>query len=493
MTYTTYMQEIYLTNTRTHKKEKFVPVKAPFVKIYSCGPTVYWNQHIGHMYAYVQWDTLVRFLRSIGYEVKWVMNITDVGHMTSDEDTGEDKMEKGAKREGLSVWDIADKYIKQFLQSMDLLNIQRPDILCRATEHIDEQISLIKKIEENGFTYKTATGLIFDTKKFPEYPEFARLNLKRQHAGSRVDVDPGKKQPWDFLLWVTNQPEHIMKWKSPWGEGFPGWHIECTAMSVKYLGEVFDIHTGGKEHIPVHHTNEVAQAYGAFGRQTANYWLHNDWLTLDGKKISKSLGNSILVTDLVDKGFDPLALRYLILTSHYRSGLNFTLKGLSAAQVALNNLREQVKAAKTQAGRTYLSEEKNGKTEDFSKRFLAALSDDLNTPTALAVLWEAIKSNIPSEDKYDLAISFDEVLGLGLSKLNIITEEKFKLHESKSSVVNLTGMPLGNSTIVRLDNRELARIKGDFVKADKLRNEIKEKDSLIIRDTSAGMIVETLK
>ncbi|MEK7118677.1 MAG: cysteine--tRNA ligase, partial [Patescibacteria group bacterium] len=286
---------IKLYNTLTRKLDNFKPIKKGFVGIYSCGPTVYWNQHIGHMYAYVQWDLLVRLMRSLNYSVKWVMNITDVGHLTGDNlgdaDTGEDRMEKGAKREGLSVWQIADKYIVQFLESVDSLNIQRPDVLCRATEHIPEQIELIRKMEARGFTYLTATGLVFDTAKFPEYADFARLNLTEQKAGARVTVDKEKKNPWDFLLWVKNQPNHLMQWDSPWGRGFPGWHIECTAMSTKYLGETFDIHTGGKEHIPVHHTNEVAQSFGAFGHKTANYWLHNEWLLVKGEKMSKSLGN----------------------------------------------------------------------------------------------------------------------------------------------------------------------------------------------------------
>src|SRR4030042_3902142 len=347
--------DIYLSNTLTHKKEKFIPIEKGKVGIYSCGPTVYWNQHIGHMYAYVCWDILVRFLKFLGYKVIWVMNITDVGHMVSDQDLGEDKMEKGAKREGLSVWQIADKYIVQFLDRMEAINIQKPDVLCRATEHIPDQIELIKKIEKNGFAYRTKTGLVFDTSKFANYAKFARLNLKKQFAGSRVEVDPEKKRPWDFLLWVTNQPNHIMIWDSPWGRGFPGWHIECTAMSTKYLGEKFDIHTGGKEHIPVHHTNEIAQGFGAFGHQTANFWLHNEWLTLKGEKMSKSLGNMITVADIKEKGIDPLALRYLILNSNYRKGMDFTWEALSGAQTALNNLRDQVVAVRIQNGTTILS------------------------------------------------------------------------------------------------------------------------------------------
>ncbi|KKQ76747.1 MAG: Cysteine-tRNA ligase [Parcubacteria group bacterium GW2011_GWA1_38_7] len=294
--------DLYLSNTLTGKKEKFVANKANEVGIYSCGPTVYWNQHIGHMYAYVQWDVLVRTLRFIGYKVKWVMNVTDVGHMTSDEDTGLDKMEKGAKREGISVWDVANKYIDQFKDSMKLLGITPPDILCRATENIPEQIQLNQKIEKNKFAYLTKKGLVYDTGKFSDYSKFGDLNLAEMKSGEDVEVDNEKKLSWDFFLWAIN-PNHIMKWESPWGEGYPGWHIECTAMSTKYLGENFDIHTGGVEHIKVHHTNEIAQGFAAFGMRTANYWLHNGWLTGEGgEKMSKSLGNYVTAQDLVKKG-----------------------------------------------------------------------------------------------------------------------------------------------------------------------------------------------
>lgn len=460
------MSDLYLTNTLTRKKDKFEPIQKGKVGIYSCGPTVYWNQHIGHMYAYTQWDALVRFLRFSGLEVKWVMNITDVGHMTSDEDTGEDKMEKGAKREGVSPWDIANKYIAQFKESMQLLNIQTPDVLCRATEHIEDQINLIKKIENNGFTYQTKVGLVFDTSKFSQYADFAKLDLKNQEAGSRVEVDPEKKNPWDFLLWVTNQPNHIMQWDSPWGKGFPGWHIECTAMSTKYLGETFDIHTGGKEHIAVHHTNEIAQGYGAFGHKTANYWLHNDWLTFKGVKISKSLGNMITVQDLVAKGYDPLALRYLILTSNYRTGLDFTWESLDAAQTALKNLRKTVNLLKQQEERNALSQEKEAKREEYLQKFVEALNDDLNTAKALATISEVLKSNIPSPDKYDLLLSFDEVLGLQINK----EEESINIPEE---VINLA------------EKREEARKEGNWQEADNFRNQI-EKMGFVVSDTSEG-------
>lgn len=260
--------------------------------------------------------------------------------------------------------------------------------------------------------------MVFDTGKFPDYAKFAHLNLRKQEAGSRVEVDKEKKNPWDFLLWVTNQPDHVMKWDSPWGIGFPGWHIECTAMSTKYLGEQFDIHTGGKEHVSVHHTNEIAQAYGAFGKRTANYWLHNEWLTLKGEKISKSLGNMILVTDIIEKGYDPLSIRYLILNSNYRKGMDFTWEALDGAQSALDKLRDQIRATREQKSRTELSPEKERKIRQFQAAFNEALADDLNVTKGLSVLWEMLKSNIPSGDKYDLAMDFDEVFGLGLKNVS---------------------------------------------------------------------------
>jgi len=446
-----------LYNTLTRKKEVFKPLKDKKVGIYSCGPTVYWNQHIGNMYAYIQWDALVRFLKYAGFKVKWVMGITDVGHMTSDEDAGQDKMEKGAKREGLTVWQIADKYIKQFIQSLELLNIQKPEVLCRATEHIKEQIDLIKKIEANGFAYKTKVGLAFDTSKFPGYADFSKLNLKKQEAGSRVEVDPEKKKPWDFLLWVTNQPEHIMQWDSPWGKGFPGWHIECTAMSTKYLGKQFDIHTGGKEHVPVHHTNEIAQAFGAFGKQTSRYWLHNEWLLIDREKVSKSLGNIVLVTDLIEKGVNPLTFRYLTLTSHYKQGLNFTWRALEASQIALDKIYGFFGSIKNDRGKI---------NQNYKKKFIEILSDDLNTPSALALMWQLIKDKkIKDADKKKTLLDFDKVLGLGLAKIKkVAVPPQVKKLAQK---------------------RETLRKEKKWQEADQIRKEI-EKLGYKIEDTPEG-------
>ena len=435
-------------NTLTRKKEELKTIKKNEVGIYSCGPTVYWNQHIGHMYAYVQWDTLVRLLRYLGNKVTWVMNITDVGHMTSDEDVGEDKMEKGAKREGLSVWEVAKKYEEQFLESLKLLNISKPDVLCRATEHIEEQIDLAKKIEARGFTYQTKTGLVYDTAKFPEYANFANLKLTEMEAGARVEVDEEKKKPWDFLLWVTNQPNHVMKWPSPWGEGFPGWHLECTAMSTRYLGNKFDIHTGGKEHIGVHHTNEIAQGYGAFGSQTANYWLHNGWLTFEGAKMSKSLGNVVLATDLKEKGFDPLVLRYLILGSNYKQGLDFNFRNLSVAAEALVKL----KAAAGVPG-------EGGVIESVKKEFLEKMEDDLSTPEAIAVVWKMVKGEYKKEDIKATLLELDKILGLKLAE-----KEEVKVPEMVIKLV---------------EERNKAKKDKNWAEADRLREEIKKRGYLV--------------
>lgn len=444
--------EIYFYNTLTRKKEKFTPLVAGKVGIYSCGPTVYWNQHIGNMYAFLVWDVMIRFLRWMGYEVKQVMNITDVGHLTSDEDTGEDKMEKGAKREGLSVWEIAKKYEKQFLNSLKLLNIEKPGVLPRATEHIEEQIELAKKIEKNGFAYQTKTGLVFDTAKFKDYAKFSGKKLEEQEMGSRVGVDKEKKNPWDFLLWITNQPEHTMAWKSPWGKGFPGWHLECTAMSVKYLGEKFDIHTGGMEHISVHHTNEIAQAYGAFGSQTANFWMHNGWLSLRKGKMSKSSGDFCTVSDLMKKGHDPLSLRYLVLGSHYRKGLVFSLDSLEAAGRALERLRGMVTEWKNNT-----ADKKGVVDKELKDKFVKVLSDDLATPELLALVWEMAKSDLKDEDKLATLLDLDRVLGLDLAEVK--TKEKEKIPREVER--------LGKE-------RDVAKKEKDYKKADEIREKIFE-------------------
>jgi len=448
-----------LTNTLTHKKEKLVPIKEGRVGIYSCGPTVYGDQHIGNMYAFMQWDLLTRTLRFLEYQTKWVMNITDVGHLTGDNegnpDTGEDKMEKGARREKMTVWEVAEKYISQFKDSIEKLGIA-PDVLCRATDNISEQIDLIKKIESRGFTYQTKMGVLFDTSKFPNYADFAGLKLDKQKKQEDIVDDPEKKLPWDFFLWVTGRKQSMM-WDSPWGKGYPGWHIECTAMSIKYLGERFDIHTGGMEHVGIHHTNEVAQGFGAFGQVTANYWLHNGWLMAEGgAKFSKSLGNIVTVQDLIKKNYDPITLRYLFLNSHYHKGMNFSYGALDGAQTALNKLRKLMGDWKEDKSREVLSPEKDTKINEYREKFTQALNDDLNIPQALAVAWELAKSNIPSTDKYDLMTNFDEVLGLKLTQL------------SNSQ------LPISNEVEKLINDRNKFRAEGKYEEADAIRQKLQK-------------------
>ena len=459
------MADIFLTNSLTRKKDKFEPINPPDVGMYSCGPTVYDYSHIGHMRRYVGDDVLKKTLEVNGLKVKHVMNITDVGHLTSDADTGEDKIEKSAKETGKSAWDIAKFFENQFFASTDELNIQRPDIVCRATDHIKEQIELIQKLAKNGYTYKTEDGIYFDTSKLSDYGKLTggKEGIK---AGTRIDV-AGKINPTDFALWKFSPKgsKRQMEWESPWGVGFPGWHVECSAMSMKYLGEIFDIHTGGVDHIAIHHTNEIAQSEGATGKEPVKYWIHHEFLQVDGQKMAKSVGNTYTVEDVVKKGFDPLALRYLFLTAHYRDPLNFTWEALESAQNALDKLRAQVVSLKGESKRTALSEEKDEKIESFRSEFIASLNDDLNTSKALAVLWEVLKGSIPSEDKYDLILYFDEVLGLKLSEVSEA--------EIPDKVKKL------------IEERERLRKENKFAEADKIREEI-EKEGYALEDTPEG-------
>jgi cysteinyl-tRNA synthetase len=461
------MADIYLNNSLSRKKEKFVALKPPNVGIYSCGPTVYGYAHIGHLRRYVGDDVLKRALELNGYKVKHVMNVTDVGHLTSDADTGEDKVEKAAKKLGKSAWDVAKFFEKQFFASTKALNIKRPDVVSRATEHISDQIELIKKLEEKDFTYKTGDGIYFDTSKLTDYGKLGG-EKKGIKPGARVDV-AGKKNPTDFALWKFSPKDkkRQMEWSSPWGVGFPGWHIECSAMSMKYLGETFDIHTGGIDHLLIHHPNEIAQSETATGKPFARFWLHHEFLQVDGRKMSKSLGNLYTIDDVKKKGFGSLSLRYLYLTAHYKDPLNFTWESLGSAQNALNKLRSQVSSAKDQKSRTTLSPEKQVKLDDYREKFISTINDDLNTPQALAVLWEMMKSNIPSEDKYDLALFFDEVLGLKLAES--MAAERQPTAEVKKLV----------------EEREKLRSEGKFKEADKVRKKIQDL-GFVVEDTGQG-------
>ncbi|HDQ98892.1 MAG TPA: cysteine--tRNA ligase, partial [candidate division WOR-3 bacterium] len=329
-----------LHNTLTRQKEKLSPIEPGRVKLYTCGPTVYMHAHIGNFRSFLFADFLRRGLEYLGHEVTHVMNITDVGHLTDDEDTGEDKLEKGARAEGKSPEEIARFYEDAFWQDADRIGLRRPTVACRATEHIPEMVELVRRIEANGFAYRTGVGLIFDTGRYADYARLARLNLAEQQAGARVEVDPDRRNPSDFALWITNQPRHIMQWDSPWGRGFPGWHLECSAMSMKYLGERFDIHTGGIDHIPVHHTNERAQNFAATGQEVVGAWLHGAFLTIGDARMGKSEGNLITLGQLEERGFRPADFRYLCLTAHYRTPLSFTAESITGARNSLNGLVE---------------------------------------------------------------------------------------------------------------------------------------------------------
>lgn len=454
------MADIYLTNTLNKKKEKFDPINPPNVGMYTCGMTVYDFAHIGHGRKYVIDDVLKRVLTANGYKVKHVQNVTDVGHLASDADEGEDKMEKGAAKYGKTVWEIAEFYTKNFYESMDKLNIVRPDVICKATEHIEDQINLIKKIIENGYGYDTPEAVYFDVTKFADYGKAFGQKLEEKQVAVRSEVQTGeyKKHPADFALWfkrVGRFAGHTMHWDSPWGDGFPGWHIECSAMSMKYLGEQFDIHTGGEDHISIHHPNEIAQSESVTGKKPfAKYWLHTAFLMVDGKKMSKSLGNFYTVADVEEKGYDPIALRYLYLGAHYRDPLNFTWESLTASQNALEKLRKLIASFKSESQRVTLSAEKEQQIENFRNEFFVAVNDDLNMPKALATLWSMVGSNIPSGDKYDLVMSMDEILGLKLSESLAVKKQ------------------IPDNVLILINKRQELRKQGKFEEADKIRDEI---------------------
>lgn len=411
--------DLYLYNSLTRQKELFTPIDSNEVKLYTCGMTVYDYAHIGHGRKYVMDDILRRTLEFNGFKVNHVQNVTDVGHLVSDADEGEDKLEKGALKQNKTVWEVAEFFTENFYDSMDKLNIEKPTTVCKATDHIKEQIELIEKLFANGYAYDTEEAVYFDVSKFVDYGKLFGQQISEKRIGVReqVKTDENKKNPQDFALWfkrVGKFSDHVMHWESPWGDGFPGWHIECSAMSMKYLGEQIDIHTGGEDHLSIHHPNEIAQSEGATGKKPfSKFWVHYAFLNVNNTKMSKSLGNYYTVQDVLDKGFDPIALRYLYLGAHYKKPMNFTWASLESAQKGLKRLQSTVNSVRS-TSRTTLSAEKNEKVDEFRNKFNLALNDDLNTSKALAVLFEMLKSNIPSEDKYDLALSFDEVLGLNL-------------------------------------------------------------------------------
>jgi len=463
------MPDIYLTNSLTRKKEKFVPLHPPQVGMYTCGITAYDYAHIGHGRKYVMDDILKRVLMANGFQVKHVQNVTDVGHLVSDADEGEDKLEKGAKKTGKTVWEVAEFYTKNFYEAMDALNVLPPDIVCKATDNIPEQIAMIQKLLDKGYAYDTPEAVYYDVSKFADYGQLFGQSLAEKKVAVRPEIETGehKKNASDFALWFKRTgrfADHVMHWESPWGDGFPGWHIECSAMSIKYLGEQFDIHTGGEDHLSIHHPNEIAQSEAATGKKPfVKYWIHHTFLMVENRKMSKSLGNFYTLEDIKAKGYGALVLRYLYLGTHYKKPLNFTWESLSAAQSALGKVCFQLTALKTQ-GRTTLSKEKNQKVDEFGRRFLAAVNDDLNIPQALAIFWEVFKSNLPGEDKYDLLLSFDEVLGLGLAQVP----------STKSQVPK--------NIQILIQKRDKLRNEGKFVEADKIRGEI-EKLGFSVKDS----------
>jgi cysteinyl-tRNA synthetase len=400
------LMTLRLYDTYTRSLRDFQPLPAPEVGLYSCGPTVYDYAHLGNLRTYIFVDLLRRVLLFNGYAVKHVMNITDVGHLTSDADTGEDKMETGQRRTGRSAWDIAEQYTQAFQDDLKRLNVLEPTIWCRATDHIAEQIALIACIAEKGFTYRTADGLYFDTARLPDYGHLARLDAAGLQAGARVDMGE-KRRVTDFALWKFSPPDRQrhMEWDSPWGKGFPGWHIECSAMSARYLGPFFDIHCGGEDHIPVHHTNEIAQTQACYGTRLANFWLHGYFLQMDDARMSKSAGDFVRLQTLLDRGYDPLTYRFFCLSAHYRARLSFTWRGLDGAAAALNRWRALAHAWG----------EPGTSAADYVDRFTARVNDDLNLPRAVAVLWDLAKSDLPDATKKATVLHFDRVLGLGLA------------------------------------------------------------------------------
>ena len=463
-----------LYNTLSRKKEKFKPLQPPKVGIYICGPTVYDYSHIGHIRTYINSDVLTRTLRFLNYKPFIVMNITDVGHLTGDRDMGEDKLEKAAREKKQDIWEIAKFYTDYFWQTMSTVNVGKPDVVCPATKHIQEMIALVKKLEEKGYTYKTSDGIYFDTSKFRGYGKLANLDIEGLKEGARVEKNPEKKNPTDFGLWKFSPKDGAkrqMEWDSPWGVGFPGWHIECSAMSVKYLGETFDIHTGGVDHINVHHTNEISQSEAATGKKFVNYWFHSEHLLINGEKMSKSLGNFYKLEDIKAKGFEPLVLRYLFLTAHYRTRMNFTWEGLETAQKTLEKLYQIISDLHISVSdTTNLPEE----AENWERRFVETISNDLNMPQALATVWEMLKSELTNKEKYQLLLRWDRVLGLDLGSKKIL-----QLRQASK-------VPAEIDDLVK--KREELRKQEKWQEADEIRKKIEAKD-WILKDTVQGTAV----
>ena len=457
-----------LFNTKTKAKEKFKSLEEGVVKLYTCGPTVYNYAHLGNLRSYVFADVLKRTLTYTGYDVQHVTNVTDVGHLVSDGDEGEDKIEKAVGREGKSASEIANFYTKSFLQDLELLNIEKKSTTFpKATDYIPEQIQLIEKLEKKGHTYITSDGVYFDTSTFPTYGALGGIDLEGLKEGARVATNTEKKNPTDFALWKlsSKDSQRAQEWESPWGVGFPGWHIECSAMAMKILGEQIDIHTGGIDHIPVHHNNEIAQSKSATGKEFARFWLHNQFVNVSGgDKMAKSADNFLRLQTIIDRGIHPLAYRYFLLQAHYRSSIEFSWEALEASRTALKRLAEHVQTLP----------ENGNVSETYKKQFEEKIADDLDTPGVLALIWTLLKDDsVQDADKRSTIEIFDEVLGLSLSSLSFdadtdIPEEVQKLAEK----------------------REEARKEKNWQEADTLRDDIAKK-GFIVKDTDSGFEMST--
>ena len=440
--------DIYFYNTLTKNKERFEPINKEEVRMYSCGPTVYKDASIGNMRTYIMNDIIRRVLKYNGYKVKHAMNITDVGHLVSDADEGEDKMLKSAREMQKSPYEIAEYYTKLFMEDLAKLNVETPEVVCKATDHIADMIKYVQKLLEKGYAYETSTAIYFDVSKLDEYGILSGIKLEDQKAGARVDVDTEKRNPYDFALWIKAKPNHIMKWESPWGLSYPGWHIECSAMGQKYLGEQFDIHTGGIDLIPTHHENEIAQSKGACGKIPARFWIHGEYLLINGGKMSKSLNNVYLLKDIIEKGYDPLTYRLFTYSSSYRTKLNYTWEGIDASQKALDKLRAGYQ--KHLGGNEDILDEEIAKYEE---TFHKAINDDLNMPLAMSVVWDVVKNPKKSKKLAELLRKFDTVLALSLDK-------KADVEEIPEEVIRLA------------EERLKARAEKNWAESDRLRDEI---------------------
>jgi cysteinyl-tRNA synthetase len=496
------MEKIFIYNTLTRKKEEFKPLQKGIVGFYQCGPTVYWTQHIGNLRAAVLGDIIRRVFEYDGYKVKYVKNYTDVGHMVSDADEGEDKMEKAVKREGGDPLSIAEKYIKIYEQDAKDLNILPPREKPRATEHIKEMQAMIKTLLQKGFAYETPLAVYFDVAKFPNYTALSGQNLEKNLAGEGAGevADPDKKNPRDFALWFFRAGVHanaLQFWKSPFksplvknGEGFPGWHIECSAMSKKYLGPTLDVHMGGIEHIPVHHTNEIAQSEAANGVKYVNYWLHNEHLLVNDEKMAKSQGTGFTLAEVKAKGFSPLALRYYFLSANYRSQQNFTWEALQAAQNGLAGIYKKIGELNSPLKRGVDAPRGRGVSKgavnaEYKIKFFQFINDDFNTPGALAVLQEVLKSGLSAEDKLATVLDFDRVLGLDFEK-QLNSSFTFSTSSSTSTTSTLFEEEISGEVLELIKQRQKARAEKNWVESDRLRAEIEAK-GYSVEDTKEGM------